>query len=213
MWMRKFRCSLRSGSGRNRPTLRVCFVEPQSLEPLDRRLLPAVTATISATHGVLTIIGNAHNNTLGVSRKPDGTILVNSHAVTVRGGRATVANTKLIQVFGLGGNDKLFLDEAHGALPKADLFGGTGDDTVTGGSGNDVLDGGSGNDTLRGEGGVDVIKGGDGNYTVIWNPGDGSDVVEGQAGSDTLRWVPALARTSTFPQMAAGSGSLVTWGT
>ena len=64
------------------------------------------------------------------------------------GGRATVANTKLIRVFGLGGNDDLFLNETNGALPKADMFGGSGNDTITGGSGDDVLDGGPGDDIL-----------------------------------------------------------------
>ena len=90
------------------------------------------------------------------------------------------------------------------ALPKADLLGGAGNDTITGGSGNDVLTGGTGNDTLLGKGGDDVLNGGDGNDTItggagndvalmgagddtfVWNPSDGSDTVEGQAGSDTM---------------------------
>ena len=78
-----------------------------------------------------------------------GRILVNGGAVIVQGGTATVANTTLIQVFGLDGNDNLSLNETNGALPKANIDGGNGNDTITGGSGNDVLTGGAGNDTYR----------------------------------------------------------------
>ena len=150
MWKLGFSGAHSSRPGRERPSRRVRLIELNGVELLDRRVLPAVTATFSAAHGVLTIIGNAHDNTLAVSRKPGGTILVNGHAVTVRGGRATVSNTKLINVYGMGGDDNLFLDESKGALPKADIFGGTGNDTITGGSGNDVLDGGDGNDVIDG---------------------------------------------------------------
>ena len=69
--------------------------------------------------------------------------------------QATVANTSLIQVFGQGGNDTITLNEANGALPAANLFGGAGNDTLTGGSGGDMLFGQAGNDTLLGKGGAD----------------------------------------------------------
>ena len=55
-----------------------------------------------------------------------------------------MANTALIQVFGQGGNDTIALNEANGALPKANLFGGDGNDTLTGGSGADLLFGQAG---------------------------------------------------------------------
>ena len=42
---------------------------------LDRRILPAVTATFSAAQGVLTVIGDAQDNTITVSRDAAGTIL------------------------------------------------------------------------------------------------------------------------------------------
>src|SRR5204863_332834 len=127
-------------------------------------------------------------------------------AVTVLGGTATVANTSLIQVFGLGGADAISLVESNGALPAALLFGGDGNDTLTGGSGNDQLFGQAGNDILLGKGGNDLLFGGDGNDiinggrgndvafmgagddTFVWNPGDGSDTVEGQDGVDTLQF-------------------------
>ena len=61
---------------------------------------------------------------------------------------ATVANTTAITVFGQNGNDVISLDEANGVLPKAQLFGGNGDDVLTGGSGDDLLSGQNGNDVL-----------------------------------------------------------------
>src|SRR5262245_53270497 len=115
-------------------------------EPLESRLLLAVTAFSSV--GALTVIGDAQDNAITVSRNAAGAILVNNGAVPVIGTTPTVANTALIQVLGLGGNDALTLNEANGALPAANLFGGAGNDTLTGGSGRDLLFGQSGNDTL-----------------------------------------------------------------
>ena len=42
-------------------------------------------------------------------------------------------------VHGLGGNDTIRLDEANGPLPAAQLFGGSGNDTLVGGSGGGQL--------------------------------------------------------------------------
>jgi Ca2+-binding RTX toxin-like protein len=175
-----------------------------ALEPLSDRIAPAVTASFTPGTGVLTVLGDAQNNTIIISRNAAGTILVNGGAVAVQGGLATVASTALIQVFGQAGDDTITLNEANGALPAALLFGGDGNDTLTGGSGNDMLFGQAGNDTLRGMGGNDFLFGGDGNDTLIggagddqvfgqagndrmiWNPGDGSDLNEGGDGVDTV---------------------------
>src|SRR5262249_35804218 len=110
----------------------------------------------------------------------------------------------LIQAFGQAGNDTLTLNEANGALPAANLFGGDGNDVVTGGPGNDLLFGQAGNDTLLGKGGNDQLFGGGGNDTLtggdgddqmfgeagddrmIWNPGDDTDLAEGGDGTDTV---------------------------
>ena len=102
------------------------------------------------------MFGDAQDNNIVVSRDAAGRIFVNGGAVTVLGGTPTVANTSLINVFGLGGNDSLSLNESNGALPKALLFGGDGNDILTAGSGDDQLFGQSGNDTLLGKGGADV---------------------------------------------------------
>lgn len=164
--------------------------------------LSAVTASFSA--GVLTVFGDALVNQITVSRNAAGQLLVNEGAVAIRGGAPTVANTSQILVFGQGGNDTISLNEANGALPRASLFGGSGNDTLTGGSGGDQLFGQAGNDVLLGEGGTDFLFGGadndtlvggdandqvfgeSGNDRMVWNPGDDTDLNEGGAGIDTV---------------------------
>jgi Ca2+-binding RTX toxin-like protein len=155
-----------------------------------KRLLPpeVITASFDSVSNILTIIGDDLDNTIVVSRNAAGTLLVNNGAVSVSGGIPTVANTALIRIFGRGGDDQLSLNEANGALPRAEIFGEGGNDTLTGGSGNDTLDGGPGNDILLGKGGADILRGGDGNDTMTG--GDGDDLVFGEAGDDRMIWNP-----------------------
>ena len=175
-----------------------------NLDPLADRILPAVTATFQAATGLLSIFGDGKDNNIDVSRNAAGNILVNGGAVAVKGGTPTVANVALIQIFGQGGNDALSLNEVNGALPKANLFGGAGNDTLIGGSGADQLFGQAGNDLLLGKGGFDFLFGGadndqltggdgddqvfgeSGNDRMIWNPGDDTDLNEGGTGIDTV---------------------------
>ena len=150
------------------------------------RASAAVTATFAS--GTLSVFGDGANNTITISRDAAGRILVNGGAVPVRGGTATVANTSLIQVFGLAGNDTLTLNESNGALPAANLFGGGDNDVLTGGSGADQLFGQAGTDTLLGKGGRDLLFGGAANDTL--SGGDADDQVFGQAGDDRMIWNP-----------------------
>jgi Ca2+-binding RTX toxin-like protein len=161
----------------------------------------AVTSTFNSSQ--LSVIGDTLDNSVDVSRNAAGAILVNGGAVATVGGTPTVANTTLVQAFGLGGNDVLTVNETNGAMPRANLFGGAGNDVLTGGSGADQLFGQDGNDTLLGRGGTDLLFGGEGNDTLtggdaddqmfgqggddrmIWNPGDDTDLHEGGAGNDT----------------------------
>ena len=83
----------------------------------------AVTASFTPSTGTLTVFGDNLTNNLQISRNAAGQILVNGGAVQVLGGTPTVANTALIQVFGQGGSDTITLNEASGALPRANLFG------------------------------------------------------------------------------------------
>jgi len=155
--------------------------------------------------GLLAVVGDNQDNAIAVSRDAAGQILVNGGAVRILGATPTVANTRAILVAGLGGNDTISLDEANGALPRATLIGGSGDDTLTGGSANDLLIGQAGNDTLLGKGGADQLFGGAdndkltggagndqvfgeaGDDLMIWNPGDATDVNEGGDGVDTAQ--------------------------
>jgi Ca2+-binding RTX toxin-like protein len=167
--------------------------------------VPASAAVSSSfSSGVLTVNGDSLNNTITISRDATGRILVNGGAVAVVGGTPTVVNTSLIRVFGLDGQDTISLNEANGALPAANLFGGSANDTLSGGAGGDQLQGQGGNDTLLGRGGVDLLFGGSENDTLtggdaddqafgqsgtdrmIWNPGDDTDLNEGGAGADTV---------------------------
>jgi Ca2+-binding RTX toxin-like protein len=173
-----------------------------ALEALGERILLSVTATFHPDSGLLTVTGDRFDNTIVISRDGAGNILVNAGAVSAFGGTPTVANTAVITVFGLAGNDTIAMDEANGPLPRALLFGGAGNDTLTGGSGDDQLFGQAGNDILLGKGGNDLLFGGAGddvltggtgsdkvfgeagNDRMIWNPGDGSDLNEGGVGTD-----------------------------
>src|ERR1700745_3723326 len=97
----------------------------------------ATTSVFSPITGQLTEFGDALGNSIVPSRDAAGRILVNGGAVTTVGGTPTVANTGLIEVFGQGGDDTLSVNEANGAMPAVNIFGGDGNDTITGGSGND----------------------------------------------------------------------------
>jgi Ca2+-binding RTX toxin-like protein len=172
--------------------------------------------------GGLSVFGDSLDNEVEVSRDAAGAILINDGAVTPVGGTPTVANTPLTQVFGQGGNDVIRLDEANGALPQANLFGGDGNDVLTGGAGNDQLFGQAGNDNLQGRGGADLLFGGDGNDTLtggdgddqmfgqsgddrmIWNPGDDSDLMEGGEGDDVAE-INGGAGSETFTITADGT--------
>jgi Ca2+-binding RTX toxin-like protein len=182
----------------------------------------AVTASFQPQSGTLTVFGDNLANNITISRNAAGQILVNNGAVAVLGGTPTVANTALIQVFGQGNNDTITLNQTNGALPRANLFGGAGNDTLTGGAGGDMLFGQSNNDTLIGVGGFDFLFGGSendtltggdaddqvfgesGDDTMIWNPGDDTDLNEGGAGTDTVQ-VNGGNGTEAFTTTANGT--------
>lgn len=193
-----------------------------ALEPLQERWTPAVTASFSAGARVLTVQGDAQANNITLSRNAAGDLLVNNGAVSITGGKATIANTTRIQIYGKDGNDTIAFNQANGALPAAVIYGGQGNDRLTGGSGPDLLYGEAGNDALFGMGGADRLFGGGnndaltggsgddqvdgqwGNDRLIWNHGDGSDVNEGGDGMDTAQ-VNGSNLTETFT-IAANAG-------
>ena len=164
----------------------------------------AAATTASFAQSTLTVSGDGADNNITITRNAAGAILVNGGAISVSGGTPTIANTALIQLDGKGGHDTITLNESNGALPRANVYGGAGNDTLTGGSGGDMLFGQGGNDTLLGKGGFDFLFGGKdhdtltggdaddqvfgeaGNDRMIWNPGDDTDLNEGGGGTDTV---------------------------
>src|SRR4051812_3798132 len=100
------------------PRFRIATRRPRPralrVDALDARIVPAVTASFAARSSILSILGDAQDNAITISRDAAGRILINGGAITVRGGTPTVANTTLIQVHGQGGNDTIALDEVNG---------------------------------------------------------------------------------------------------
>jgi Ca2+-binding RTX toxin-like protein len=182
----------------------------------------AITSGFIASTGVLTTSGDDLANTITTSRNAAGTILINGGAVPIVGGTPTVANTVVVGVLGNGGDDTIALDETNGALPRANLFGGLGNERIIGGAGNDQLFGEAGNDTLFGVVGADILNGSNGDDTLtggdgddqllgeagndrmIWNPGDDSDLLEGGADNDTAE-VNGGSGAETFTATANGT--------
>src|SRR5262245_64101800 len=82
-----------------------------SVEGLENREVPAVTASFSAVSGVLTVFGDNLDNNITISSNAAGTILVNGGGVTVAGGKPTVEHTGVIQGYGKVGEDKMTIND------------------------------------------------------------------------------------------------------
>src|SRR5689334_8353434 len=121
-----------------------------------------ITATYTPATFTLSVTGTTLAETMIIDRDVAGALRVNGGAVTISGGAPTVANTSLITAAGGDGNDIITIDETNGAMPTAQLGGGTGDDSLSGGSGGDTLNGDADNDTLFGGAGLDQLHGGTG---------------------------------------------------
>jgi Ca2+-binding RTX toxin-like protein len=126
-------------------------------------------------------------------RQADGALVI---ATTAQGdpgngldwtvGRLVDSQTTMNQIL-LGGNDTLSLTPNSDI--GVDVYGYTGNDTITGGAGNDTLDGGPGNDSLVGGAGFDRADYGDAPAAIsatFTSGGAGSVTVDGNGGTDTL---------------------------
>src|SRR5258707_2018852 len=93
---------------------------PAVLEALEGRTVPAVIGAFTpGAGGMLTIFGDALNNSIAVSRNAAGQILINGGAVPIQGGPSTVANTNLIQVFGQARKNTITLYPANRRPPPS----------------------------------------------------------------------------------------------
>lgn len=153
----------------------VAFTAPANAAPI-----------ITFTGGVLTINGDAANNSLIVGQTPAHTVTLNGSQLLVRGATVAVADVQLVRMDGGAGDDNLRFDESHGAMPPGDFAGGPGRNNLVGGSNIDTLTGGNGIDRSTGGPGDDTVSLGDDSDQFTWNPGDGNDHLDGNAGTDTL---------------------------
>ncbi len=178
------------------------------LEPLEDRSLPATGITAALSGGVLSIQGTSGNDTI-IVRQINNQLSIDN--VRIQYGTTSYAslptsNVQKIEVRGLDGNDRIYLNSGNnpsqqaitkpteawtgngadiiwGADGPCTLHGGAGPDTLYAGAGADVLYAGTGNASLVGGAGHDTLIGGPGNDTLIGN--SGSDVLKGGAGFNT----------------------------
>src|SRR5215211_273696 len=166
----------KNGRGKARRMLVGVVLASAALLTITSTASAAVTASFLPSSHVLTVFGDAQDNTITISRDAAGKILVNGGAVAISGGTATVANTTTIQVLGKGGVDLLF-----GGADNDTLTGGDADDQVFGESGNDRMIWNPGDDT-------DLNEGGDASDTVEVNGGNGAEVFTATANGGRVRF-------------------------
>jgi Ca2+-binding RTX toxin-like protein len=192
-------------------TNRRSFRYRPGVDLLEDRQLLAASLTASFVEGILRVEGTEAADTINVRQffvagdtqavpgdaiappppsvphlSVDGTpILIKGTAV----GSVPVALVKRIEVFGLGGNDRVVLGAKDSKFDPdltvgGHLEGGAGDDTLLGSAGHDTLVGQEGCDSLHGHSGNDTLSGGDGDDTL--DGSFGNDSLTGGAGNDTM---------------------------
>lgn len=147
----------------------------------------ASTITWDLPTGILTIEGDAGNNSASILYVNDGVVEVTADGAA----SLQVWESSITQIYYIGNDgDDTFENwswapvEARGNNGNDTLTGGWGNDLLYGGNGNDTLDGGGGNDGAYGGNGLDTIRGGEGNDTL--DGGFGNDLLYGGAGDDWL---------------------------
>jgi hypothetical protein len=171
------------------------------LEPLEERALLASGLYVTSRGGILSVTGTDGPDTIVLRQTKAGVTL------DVGTEHRVYTGVSQINVFGRGGDDKIYVDTraiagtgirpvnayVDGGDGNDTIITGDGNDTVIGGNGadlistqggNDRIDGGAGPDSLYGGAGNDVILGGDGDDLV--SGGTGDDYVDGEGGND---WV------------------------
>jgi Ca2+-binding RTX toxin-like protein len=141
-----------------------------------------------STSGDLFIAGTPGNDKISVTPKTVkiNKVLTPQIIVTLNGTKIGTFNTSTVTgriiARGLGGNDVITVNSK--ITQGADLYGGTGNDTLTGGAGDDRLFGEDGNDRLTGGKGHNLLVGGAGDDRLT-NGGTAS-VLIGGSGADTI---------------------------
>src|SRR5262249_36564373 len=125
-----------------------------TLERLDSRTLPAVVPVFTPATGLLTITGDAANDTVTVSSDAAGNIRLGGAAAA---GSPRLSNTRTVVVNGGAGDDTINLSSLLGFAGSVTIDGSYGNDTLTGSPGNDLMQGYFGDDYMDGGGGNDTL--------------------------------------------------------
>lgn len=143
-----------------------------NLEPLVKRIAPAVTTSFKA--GILTITSNNTPDTIR--------LVVNGNLIQFDtgpiAGAPKLGNTKVGRVLSNGGYDTIDASGVTGFAGSVRLKSGSGNDSLSGGAGIDLLLGAAGNDTLTGSPAFDLID------------GDGADVATDRVVPEPLANIP-----------------------
>lgn len=159
----------------------------RAIAPVIEQLEGRQMLSANLSRGVLTVEGTGASDNIVVQLSKDNST-VEVYINDEMSGFASRKVTKLV-VFGLKGNDSIWINEYTGPKFTTDafLYGGRGADTITGGSGDDWVLGHKGNDDLAG---------GEGNNHIYGGIGD--DVIEGVKESDSE--AAANAESGKSPQ-------------
>jgi Ca2+-binding RTX toxin-like protein len=161
-----------------------------SLEPLEAREVPAVTAAFNVGGIAHVFVDNA-GGSYTLTRTGDTLRVTDNITGKVTSVQSNYGGLKFVAFAGGAGNDTVknstgVASSLHGAGGHDKLYGGTKGDNLYGGGGNDALYGGSGNDNLFGGAGADILRGQDGSdFLDDGSLNDGEDT-SGGAGQDFL---------------------------
>lgn len=179
---------------------RKSLTRPLRFEALEPRNLLAANLMASFAGGILRIEGTEGADTILLRQITGNLSIDNINIQTSSGNVARIAASSVsrIDIFALGGNDRIQLNSEsvpgqQAITVRSYIDGGAGNDYIVGGNGDDEIYGDLGDDTIYGQGGNDVICGGDGNDVIYGGDGNdrldggrGTDYLYGQAGNDTL---------------------------
>ena len=165
-----------------------------SAEVLEIRVFPAASPFV-LMNGDLIITGTARSNTISVTES-NGQVIAKIDRRQQSFDAALIGH---VEIFALGGNDKIIVATAKGAIidsgsgndrvictpeTRGRIFGGIGNDYLRGGDvGNDIF-GDAGNDTLIGGNGDDLMFGDAGNDSLVG--GNQEDTMYGGGGNDRV---------------------------